>query len=150
MKKALVGAEMLPESMRLRLADQFGMTIREAYGTVLLGCIGYECGHMTGLHVPDNMVVEVVDPQTGKRVKEGAAGEIVATNFNETYPMIRMATGDLSILTHQACPCGRTGPMLKKILGRTDQAAKVRGTFIHPWQTDEVMHRFPKCSSTRW
>ncbi len=144
LKKALVGAEMLPESMRLRLADQFGMTIREAYGTVLLGCIGYECGHMTGLHIPDNMVVEVVDPQTGKRVKEGAAGEIVATNFNETYPMIRMATGDLSILTHQACPCGRTGPMLKKILGRTDQAAKVRGTFIHPWQTDEVIHRFPE------
>ena len=144
LKKALVGAEMLPESMRLRLADQFGMTIREAYGTVLLGCIGYECGHMTGLHIPDNMVVEVVDPQTGKRVKEGAAGEIVATNFNATYPMIRMATGDLSILTHQACPCGRTGPMLKKILGRTDQAAKVRGTFIHPWQTDEVIHRFPE------
>ncbi len=144
LKKAFVGAEMLPESMRLRLEHRLEMTIREAYGTVLLGCIGYECGHRTGLHVPDGMVVEVVDPHTGKGVKEGAMGEIVATNFNETYPMIRMATGDLSVLTHQGCSCGRTGPMLKKILGRTDQAAKVKGTFIHPWQTDEVMHRFPE------
>jgi phenylacetate-CoA ligase len=144
LRRAFVGAEMLPESMRGRLEDKLGMTIRQAYGTVLLGCIGYECSHMTGLHVPDNMVVEVVDPHTGKRVKEGGAGEIVATNFNETYPMIRMATGDLSVMTHDTCPCGRTGPILKKILGRTDQATKVRGTFIHPWQTDEVMARYPE------
>ena len=32
--------------------------------------------------------------------------------------------------------------MLKKILGRTGQAAKVRGTFIHPWQADEVMSKY--------
>ncbi|MBW1802613.1 MAG: hypothetical protein JRJ85_18000, partial [Deltaproteobacteria bacterium] len=32
----------------------------------------------------------------------------------------------------------------KKILGRIDQAAKVRGTFIHPWQTDEVIARYPE------
>jgi phenylacetate-CoA ligase len=97
---------------------------------------------MTGLHVPDNILVEVVDPNTGKQVPPGAAGEIVATNFNKSYPMIRMATGDLSVQTHENCPCGRTGPMLKKIIGRIDQAAKVRGTFIHPWQTDEVISRF--------
>ena len=32
--------------------------------------------------------------------------------------------------------------MLKKILGRTGQATKVRGTFIHPWQADEIMSRY--------
>ncbi len=144
LKKAIVGAEMLPESMRLRLEEKLKMTIREAYGTVLSGCIGYECAHMTGLHVPDNMVVEVVDPHTGKGVKEGTAGEIVVTNFNRVFPMIRLATGDLSMMIHQVCPCGRTGPMLKKIMGRTDQATKVRGTFIHPWQADEVIKRYPE------
>jgi len=141
---ALVSAEMLPESLRGRLEKKLSMTIRQAYGTVLLGCIGYECGEMTGLHVPHNMLVEVIDPQTGKRVPEGAAGEIVATNFNPSYPMIRMATGDLSILTMEACPCGRTGPKLRRIIGRIDQAVKIRGTFVHPWQADEVMSRFPE------
>jgi phenylacetate-CoA ligase len=56
--------------------------------------------------------------------------------------MIRMATGDLSMFARESCPCGRTGPMLKKILGRIDQAAKVRGTFIHPWQADEVISQY--------
>ncbi len=94
---------------------------------------------MTGLHIPDNILVEIVDPNTGRQVEPGAAGEIVATNFNTSYPMIRMATGDLSLFAQESCPCGRTGPMLKKILGRIDQAAKVRDTFIHPWQADEVI-----------
>jgi phenylacetate-CoA ligase len=141
---ALVSAEMLPESLRGRLEKKLAMTIRQAYGTVLLGCIGYECREMTGLHVPHNMVVEVVDPQTGKQVPEGSTGEIVATNFNPSYPMIRMATGDLSILTMDSCPCGRTGPKLKRIIGRIDQAVKIKGTFLHPWQADEVMSRYPE------
>jgi phenylacetate-CoA ligase len=142
LETALVGAEMLPESLRTRIENNLEMTVRQAYGTVFLGCIGYECHHMTGLHVPYNILVEVVDPNTGKHVEAGAAGEIVATNFNTTYPMIRMATGDLSMLEQDSCPCGRTGLMLKKILGRIDQAAKVRGTFLHPWQADEVISRY--------
>ena len=34
--------------------------------------------------------------------------------------------------------------MLEKILGRIDQATKVKGTFVHPWQTDEVISRYPE------
>ncbi len=142
LETALVGAEMLPESLRTRIENMLEMTVRQGYGTVFLGCIGYECQHMTGLHVPDNIIVEVVDPNTGRQVKSGATGEIVATNFNTSYPMIRMATGDLSMLTKESCPCGRTGLILKKILGRIDQATKVRGTFVHPWQADEVISQY--------
>jgi len=144
LKKALVGAEMLPESLRSRLQEKLGMSVRQGYGTVLLGCIGYECPFMKGLHVPDNLYVEVVDPATGKAARPGAAGEIVATSFNKGFPMIRMATGDISILAREPCPCGRSGLMLKKILGRIDQATKVRGTFVHTWQTDEVISRHPE------
>jgi len=144
LETALVGAEMLSESLRSRIEDKLKMTVRQVYGTAFLGCIGYECIHVTGLHVPDNVIVEVVDPNTGKHVQPGATGEIVVTNFNPTYPMIRMATGDLSMLTRESCACGRTGPMLKKILGRIDQATKVTGTFVHPWQADEVISRYPE------
>ena len=144
LETALVSAEMLPESLRGRLEKKLDMTIRQAYGTVFLGCIGYECQEMSGLHIPLNMLVEVVDPQTGKKVPLGSSGEIVATSFNPSYPMIRMATGDLSSITMEPCPCGRTGPRLKKIIGRIDQATKVKGTFIHPWQADEVMSRYPE------
>jgi phenylacetate-CoA ligase len=144
LERALVGAEMLSESLRERIEKKLEMTVRQAYGTVFLGCLGYECYYKTGLHIPDNILAEVVDPNTGKQVEAGNLGEIVATNFNTSYPMIRLATGDLSMLTSESCPCGRTGPMLKKIVGRIDQACKVRGTFIHPWQTDEVISHYPE------
>jgi phenylacetate-CoA ligase len=145
LKTALVSAEMLPESLRKRLEDKLDMTIRQAYGTVFLGCIGYECRHLSGLHIPDNMLVEIVDPHTGRQVQPGMTGEIVATNFNAAFPLIRMATGDLSLFAGSiSCLCGRTGPLLKKIMGRIDQATKVRGTFVHPWQTDEIISRYPE------
>jgi phenylacetate-CoA ligase len=143
LETALVSAEMLSESLRSRIQGKLETAVRQVYGTVFLGCVGYECEYLTGLHVPDNMLVEVVDPQTGKQMEPGAAGEIVVTSFNMSYPMIRMATGDLSMFARESCPCGRTGPILKKILGRIDQASKVRGTFIHPWQADEVISRHP-------
>jgi len=144
LETALVGAEILPESLRSRIEDRLEITVRQVYGTVFLGCIGYECGHMTALHVPDDILVEIVDPHTGKRVEPGAIGEVVATNFNAFYPMIRMGTGDLSMFAMESCPCGRTGPLLKRILGRVDQATKVKGTFVHPWQADEVISRYPE------
>jgi phenylacetate-CoA ligase len=144
LERALVGAEMLPESLRDRIESKLEMTVRQAYGTVFLGCLGYECSYKSGLHIPDNILVEVVDPNTGKQVETGHLGEIVATNFSTSYPLIRMATGDLSLISSETCPCGRTGPMLKKIVGRIDQASKVRGTFIHPWQADEVISKYPE------
>jgi phenylacetate-CoA ligase len=144
LQTALVGAEMLSESLRRRIEDKLKMTVRQGYGTVLIGCIGYECQHKIGLHVPENILVEVVDPNTGRQIEPGAAGEIVATNFSTSYPMIRMATGDLSMLARESCACGRTGPILKKIVGRIDQATKVKGTFVHPWQADEVISRYPE------
>ncbi|MEW6262789.1 MAG: AMP-binding protein [Thermodesulfobacteriota bacterium] len=144
LNKAMVGAEMLPESLRARLEEKLNLTIRQTYGTVFLGCLGYECRYKTGLHVPDNLLIEVVDPHTGMPVEPGTPGEIVATNFNRGYPLIRFATGDLSLFSRESCACGRSGLMLAKVLGRVDQATKVRGTFIHPWQTDGLMARFPE------
>jgi len=76
LNKALVAAEMLPESLRSRLQDKLGISIRQGYGTVLLGCIGYECAFVTGLHVPDQLYVEVVDPRTGKAARPGAPTSI--------------------------------------------------------------------------
>jgi phenylacetate-CoA ligase len=95
------------------------------------------------MHISEDVMVEIVDTDTGRQLEIGATGEIVATTFSQVFPMIRFATGDLSYLIEDPCPCGRTSPRLGKILGRTDQVTKVWGIFIHPWQVDEVMVRFP-------
>src|SRR4030042_401622 len=143
LKTAFVGAEMFPESLRQKLEGKLEILLRQAYGTVDVGCLGYECPEKNGMHIPEDVIVEIVDTGTGRQLEIGATGEIGATTFSKVFPMIRFATGDLSYLTEDPCPCGRTSMRLGKILGRTDQVTKVLGIFIHPWQVDEVMAKFP-------
>lgn len=138
-----VGAEMFPESLRSKLESKLDVLVRQGYGTVDVGCLGYECPEMKGMHIPEDVIVEIVDTETGKQMEAGATGEIVATNFSKIFPMLRFATGDLSYLIEEPCPCGRTSSRLGKIMGRTDQVTKVWGIFIHPWQVDELMSKFP-------
>ncbi len=144
LRVGFVAAEMVPESLRPELGERFGMIIRQGYGTADIRCLGYECVEKNGMHVPDDKIVEIVDPEAGNQLDPGKTGEIVATSFNKVYPLIRFGTGDLSILSEAPCPCGRTSPRLVKILGRVDQATKVRGLFVHPGQVDEVAARFPQ------
>jgi len=149
LRVGFVAAEMLSESLRSELEEKFGMIIRQGYGTADIRCLGYECMEKNGMHIPDDKIVEIVDPQTGKQLGPGKTGEIVATTFDRSYPLIRFGTGDLSTLTETRCPCGRTSPRLLKILGRVDQATKVRGLFIHPGQVDDVAARFPQIARCR-
>jgi len=149
LKVAFAAAEMLPESLRKTLEDKLGVILRQSYGTADIGSLGYECMKKNGMHVPDDKIVEIVDPQTGRQLALGETGEIVATTFNKTYPLIRFGTGDLSYLVDEPCPCGRTSPRLVRILGRIDQLTKVRGVFVHPGQADEVAGRYPNISAHR-
>jgi phenylacetate-CoA ligase len=143
LQATFVGAEMFPESLRQKLESKLALLVRQGYGTVDVGCLGFECPEMKGMHIPEDVIVEIVDTETGKELEIGATGEIVATNFSKVFPMLRFATGDLSYLIEEPCACGRTSMRLGKIMGRTDQVTKVWGIFIHPWQVDELMARFP-------
>jgi len=144
---ALVAAEMLPESLRKRFQEEFGIQVRQAYGTADVGSLGYECFQASGMHIPDEIVMELVDPASGKPVGPGEIGEVVVTLPNTTYPLVRFATGDLSLYTDLPCPCGRTSPRLLRIVGRVDQVTKVKGMFVHPEQVLQMEKKVPEASS---
>ena len=139
-RKAFVAAEMLPESLRAEI-EVLGTTVRQGYGTADLGCLGYECGELTGMHVTEDAIVEIVDPVTGRNVPTGQPGEVVATVNRKTYPLLRFGTGDLSALDDAPCPCGRTSPRLVRIMGRVGDAVKVRGMFVNPRQVGDALAR---------
>jgi len=146
---ALVAGEMLPESLRSRLEEEFGVRVRQAYGTADAGALGYECREASGMHVPDEILLELIDPVSGAPVPPGAVGEVVVTLPDRTYPLVRFATGDLSLLTVDPCPCGRTSPRLLKIAGRVDQVTKVKGMFVHPEQVSQIEGKVREIASAQ-
>jgi phenylacetate-CoA ligase len=136
---AFVSGGMLPESLRVLMREQYGVRVTQAYASADVGLIAYECEQRAGLHVAEDLILQVADPDIGEPVPDGTAGEVVLTTFNRVYPLIRFGTGDLSVLDPTACGCGRTTPRLTRILGRVDDVTKIRGTFVHPGQLDAVM-----------
>jgi len=144
LRVGFVAAERLPETLRSEVQDMFGMVIRQGYGTADVGCIAYECRELGGMHLSGRCYVEICDPVTGLPVQPGETGEVVVTPFTRDYPLVRLATGDLSRLSEAPCACGRTSPKLMGILGRVDDTAKVKGQFIYPSQVAAAMARFPQ------
>jgi phenylacetate-CoA ligase len=145
LNKAFVAAEPFPQHLR----DEFerrGITVRQGYGTAELGNLGFECDAIDGWHIPYDAVLQVVDINTGEPLGHGQEGEVVVTLFNKTYAMIRFSTGDLSALNMTPCSCGRTTPRLVGWLGRSGQAVKVRGMFVHPRQLAMALQQFPSIS----
>ncbi len=121
----------------------------QCYATAELGVIAYESEAKEGMIVNECAIVEIVRPGTGDPVPEGEVGEVVVTTFNHDYPMIRLATGDLSALLPGCSPCGRTNMRIKGWMGRADQTAKVKGMFVHPKQVAEVAARHPELGRLR-
>ncbi len=145
---AFVTGEKFSEKVRSTLEKKFDLIMRQGYGTADVGSIGYECFHKNGLHVSNRAFVEICHPDTGIPLKEGEVGEIVVTSFNKTYPLIRLATGDLSYIDYSPCPCGRTSPRLGNIVGRVDTTARIKGMFVYPHQVEQVMAGFEEIK--RW
>ena len=142
---AFVTGEMLPPSLRTELETDFGVRVLQGYGTADLGLIAYECAEKDGLHLHPECIVELIDIESGQPAEPGQPGEIVATLFDQAYPLIRFATGDISSWKEAAaCPCGRTAPKLNGLLGRVGDAVKVKGMFIRGAQIDGVMKTFPE------
>ena len=109
----------------------------------------YECPAINGMHIHYDVIVEIVDPQTGEVLPEDSPGEVVVTCNNKTYPLVRFGTGDISSIVTGQCSCGRTGPRLTRIMGRADQVTKVKGMFVHPSQVQKVMETHPEIAKAR-
>jgi phenylacetate-coenzyme A ligase PaaK-like adenylate-forming protein len=148
LRRALVSGAALPHSLRQELAAR-GVEVRQCYATADLGVIAYESEGGEGMIVNETLLVEIVRPGTGDPVAAGEVGEVVVTSFNPDYPMIRLATGDLSAVLPGPSPCGRTNMRLAGWMGRADQTTKVKGMFVHPAQVAEIGKRHPELGRLR-
>lgn len=147
-KRGLVSGAALPGSLRDELGRR-GVAVLQCYAAAEFGVIAYESDAKEGMIVNEHLMLEIVRPGTGDPVPEGEVGEIVVTSFNPDYPMIRLATGDLSAIMPGVSSCGRTNTRIRGWMGRADQTAKVKGMFVHPKQIADVAARHPELGRLR-
>ncbi|MCX7891558.1 MAG: phenylacetate--CoA ligase [Burkholderiales bacterium] len=140
----LFGAEPWSEAMRREIEARIGLRAVDIYGlSEILGPgVACECGeHQSGLHGwEDHFLFEVIDPETGKPLPEGETGELVITTLTkEALPMIRYRTRDITRVTTERCPCGRTHLRIRRVTGRNDDMLIIRGVNVYPSQIEAVL-----------
>jgi len=145
LKIGIFGAEPWSESMRREIEDSFGIDAVDIYGlSELIGPgVGQECVESKdGLTLwEDHFFPEIIDPQTGQVLADGAFGELVLTSLTkEAMPIIRYRTGDLTRLLPGTA---RTMRRIEKIAGRTDDMMIVRGVNLFPSQIEEQILACP-------
>jgi phenylacetate-CoA ligase len=134
LRAAFVTAEPLPASLRQTLVEDYGLAVGNAYGTAELGFLALNTAGglaMTLLPLP---VVQVVAPDTGLSVGPGEAGEVVVTNLDPAYPLIRLGLGDLAVNVDSNPGQSQQAERSIILVGRSGEAVKVRGMFVHPNQ----------------
>ncbi len=128
---------------------QAGVTCTQCYATAEAGLIAYESESQEGMIVDENVILEIVRPGTGDPVAEGEVGEVLVTVMDPHFPLIRLATGDLSATLPGTSPCGRSNMRIKGWMGRADQAAKVKGMFIRPEQIAQFLKAEPSIARAK-
>ena len=143
LKAGIFGAEAWSEEMRQSIQETLGIKAYDIYGLTELSGPGvaFECSDQHGMHInEDHFIAEIIDPDTGEVLPEGATGELVITAVDkEAFPMIRYRTRDICSLTREKCPCGRTHVRMSKPKGRSDDMLIIRGVNVFPNQIETVL-----------
>jgi phenylacetate-CoA ligase len=127
--------------MRAEIERAFDMHAVDIYGLseVIGPGVANECiESKDGPHIwEDHFYPEVIDPETGAVLPDGAAGELVFTSLTkEAMPVIRYRTRDLTQLLPGTA---RSMRRMEKVTGRSDDMMIVRGVNVFPSQIEEII-----------
>ncbi|HET6630929.1 MAG TPA: phenylacetate--CoA ligase PaaK [Woeseiaceae bacterium] len=139
----IFGAEPWTDRLRGEIEQRLGIDALDIYGLseVIGPGVAQEC-----LETKDGPTIwedwfypEIVDPDTGQPLEDGAEGELVFTSLTkEALPVIRYRTRDLTrLLPGTARPMRR----MAKVTGRSDDMLIIRGVNVFPTQVEEVLLR---------
>ncbi len=145
LKIGIFGAEPWSEAMRAEIEEAFDIHAVDIYGLseVMGPGVASECVETKdGLHLwEDHFYPEIVDPETGLVLADGARGELVLTSLTkEAMPVIRYRTRDLTRLLPGTA---RTLRRMERIAGRSDDMIILRGVNVFPSQIEEILLRSP-------
>jgi phenylacetate-CoA ligase len=145
LRVGVFGAEPWSDSMRERIQEEGGIRAYDIYGlSEIIGPgVGVECREQRGLHIfEDHFYPEIIDPESGEVLPDGAEGELVLTTLSkQAMPMIRYRTRDVTALVSEPCACGRTLRRIRRIGRRSDDMVIIRGVNVFPSQVETALLR---------
>ena len=137
----IFGAEPWTEAMRAEIEAGAGIDAVDIYGLseVMGPGVANECIESKDGPVvwEDHFYPEIIDPDTGEVLPDGAEGELVFTTLTkEALPVIRYRTRDLTRLLP---PTSRSMRRIGKLVGRSDDMLIIRGVNLFPTQVEELV-----------
>jgi phenylacetate-coenzyme A ligase PaaK-like adenylate-forming protein len=149
----IMGGDRLPAGLKGKIQELLGKVgaekaaVASTYGFTEGRVAWSECRpsalskeESSGYHLfPDMEIIEIIDPESGKRLGEGEDGEVVYTTLEwRGSVVLRFRTGDLvkGGLDLSPCPyCGRSLPRLGLEITRTSdykefELTKLKGTLV--------------------
>ena len=143
LRAGIFGAEPWTDSMRRHIQAEGGIQAFDIYGlSEIVGPgVAIECSCQDGLHIfEDHFYPEIVDPESGEPLPDGAEGELVLTTLSkQAMPMIRYRTRDITRLIAEPCGCGRTLRRMERISRRSDDMFIIRGVNVFPSQIEAAL-----------
>jgi phenylacetate-CoA ligase len=139
LKVGIFGAEPWTDAMRREIEAKAGIDAVDIYGLseVMGPGVASECIESKDGPViwEDHFYPEIIDPDTGEVLPDGAEGELVFTSLSkEALPIVRYRTRDLTRLLP---PTSRAMRRMGRITGRSDDMLIIRGVNVFPSQVEE-------------
>jgi phenylacetate-CoA ligase len=118
LKEVRTMGEALDPATRDFCREAWNAPVTDLYSAEEVGYIALQCPVHEHYHVQsEHALVEVLD-ERGEPCRPGTTGRVVVTDLhNFAMPLIRYELGDLAEVG-PPCPCGRSLPVLSRILGR--------------------------------
>lgn len=146
LRRGIHGAEPWSEGLRAKLeaswAGEYDACDIYGLSEVIGPGVAVECvQNKGGMHIfEDHFYPEIVDPETGEPVPDGAAGELVLTSLTKTaQPVLRYRTRDITRFIPGECPCGRTSRRIARLEGRADDMLIIRGINVYPRTIETIL-----------
>jgi len=111
-------SEQLPAALREEVFNQTGRRIVDIYSAQEIGYIAFQCPEHDHYHLQQDLCFTEILRDDGTPCKPGEIGRVVVTDpYNFVFPLIRYDIGDFAEMG-EPCPCGRTQPVINRIMGR--------------------------------
>jgi phenylacetate-CoA ligase len=118
-RAVITSSETLTAAQRELIERVFGRCF-DQYGCTEQSVFISQCEYGTYHVHPEYGILELLRPN-GDPAAPGEVGEIVCTSFtNDAFPLLRYRVGDLAVPGEPGCACGRAFPVLREIVGRSD------------------------------